>query len=239
MRAPLPIMTHAERVARAAAKAEILLKFLGGGEIYTVADIASDLLQIDRRRASACLATLCKAGAIKVETHSVNTRQLKIYGITPHGVAMANCFGAPFFELGRTNPSWINHRLDTQRMRIRAEAVGWTNWIPERALRTEKMKKIPDAVVTDLVGKRIAIEIERFAKTPKRYSELIVLYLQEIKAGKYHEVHFVSPDGIEKLIRNSFCKIETLRFNGEFLKLEEKHKVRFKFFSFNNWPEGI
>ena len=237
MRALLPKMTHAERCARAAAKQQILLEFLASGEVYTTTDIATDLLQITRRRAAACLAALERAGALKSETHSVNARQIKIYGVTPHGLAMADApASAPYFELGRTNPAWINHRLDTQRMRIHAEGASWSDWTPERALRLQSLKKIPDAVATNPAGSRIAIEIERFAKTPKRYGELICAYLQEIKSGKYEEVHFVSPPGIERLIQNAFRKVESVKFNGEIVKLEAKHFARFKFFSFSDWP---
>lgn len=230
-------MTHAERVARAQAKQQILLKFLASGEVYTTADVAADLLQLTRQRAAAALAALEKQGAIKSETRSVNARQVKIHGITPHGCAMAGVYDAAFFELGRTNASWINHRLDTQRMRVRAEAAGWFHWTPERALRSQALKKIPDAVATSPDGRVIAIEIERFCKTPKRYSELIVAYLQEIKAGKYAEVHFVCPPGVELLIQNAFNKIESVKFAGEMVRLEQKHFARFRFFSFDNWPE--
>jgi len=236
MRAPLPQMTHAQRCARAQAKAEILLNFLASGEVYTSADIAADMLQIDRRRAAATLKSLEYQGALKCETHSVNARMLRIHGITPHGLAMAGQFDGQFFELGRTNPSWINHRLEGQRMRVKAEAAGWTNWATERTLRMQNLKKVPDAVAASPAGCRVAVEIERHCKTPKRYAQLIVAYLLEIKNEKYAEVHFVSPSGIEKLIRTSFSKIKTVKFNGETVRLEEKHLARFKFFSFDQWP---
>jgi len=238
MRAPLPVMTHAQRTARAQAKAEILLKFLGSGEVYTTADIASSLLQIDRSRAAACLKSLEQAGALKSEAHEVRARVTKLFGITPHGLALAGCFDNPHFELGRTNPSWITHRLATQRMRIAAEAAGWTDWTPERAILNQglKLKKVPDAAATDPAGRRVAVEIERHCKTPKRYSEIIVAYLLEIKAGRYQEVHYVCPTGTEKLIEKSFSRIESVKFNGEVVKLEAKHRARFKFFSFDTWP---
>ena len=237
MRAPLPQMTYLERCARAQEKAELLLKFLGSGEVFTTAEVAAALLQIDRRRATACLKNLEAQGAVKSESHYVNARKIIIWGITPHGLALADCYGGQFFELSRTNSSWINHRLDIQRMRIKATMQGWTEWTTERNLRLQKLKKIPDALATNLDKNLIAVEIERFAKTPKRYGELIVTYLQEIKIGKYAEVHFVSPPGIEKLIKNSFAKIKTVKIAGETVKLESKHFSRFKFFNFNQWPE--
>lgn len=239
MRAPLPQMTHLERVARAHQKAQILLKFLGSGEVYTTSEVAADLLQIDRSRAAACMNSLEKQGALKSETHDVRARFIKAWGITPHGLAMVDAYGNPFVELGRTNGMQLEHRAASQKMRIKAEAAGWTNWTPERIVRlTPGLKKIPDAVSTNPAGSRIAIEIERHCKTPKRYAETIVSYLLEIKAGRYDEVHFVCPAGVERLIYNAFNKIKAVKFNGETVKLEEKHRARFKFYSFDQWPES-
>ncbi|MDD5395485.1 MAG: hypothetical protein PHE17_20875 [Thiothrix sp.] len=237
MRAPLPVMTHAERLARQQAKSKILLEFLSCGEVYTSTNISSELLQLSRQRTESTLKSLEKAGFLKSELHNVNARNIRIFGITPHGLAAADApAGAPFFELGRTQPGWIMHRLEGQRMRLRAENSGWRDWTPERALRAKNLKKVPDAVATMPDGRRIAIEVERYAKTPKRYAELVIAYLLEIKSGKYAEVHFVCPFGIEKLVGNAFRKIESVKFAGETVRLEQKHFARFKFFNFENWP---
>lgn len=235
----LPRMAHSERMARAAAKRQTLLEFLGSGEIYTTAPLVADLLQIDRSRAIACLKALEVAGALKSEVQYFNARAGRIYGITPHGIAIADTFDCPHFELGRTNANYVQHHLDAQRMHIAAVAAGWADWTPERMLRLQSLKKIPDAAVTNPAGARVAIEIERSAKTPKRYAEFIVLYLQEIKAGKYSEVHFVCPPTVATYVQNSFSKVESVKFNGEVVKLEAKHCARFKFFSFDNWPPKL
>lgn len=237
MTSNLPSMTHAQRMARAQAKADILLKFLGSGEVYITADVAADLLQVDRSRAAACMNSLEKKGALKSETHDVRARFVKQWGITPHGLALVDCFDSPFAELGRTNGAQLEHRAACQRMRLKAEAVGgWTDWTPDRMVRLiPGLKKVPDAIVTDHAGNRVAIEVERHVKTPKRYAEIIIAYLLEIKAGRYHEVHYVCPLGTEKLIEKSFSRIESVKLNGETVKLEDKHRARFKFFSFDNW----
>ena len=248
MRAPLPRMTYTERMARSQAKSEILLKFLGSGETFTTTDITAELLQIDRRRAAALLASLEQQAALKSESHLVSVAQpgkstkaqraMRIFGITPHGLAMADACGGQHFELGRTNSSWINHRIDSQRMRIRAESAGWTGWITERDLRLQQLKKVPDAVAVSPRGHRVAIECERHAKTPKRYAELIALYIQEIVAGKYHRVEFVCPNGVERLIKNSFKKVESVKVGGEVVRLEQKHFDRFTFHSLDTWPNA-
>ena len=232
----LPAMTHAQRMARAAEKAGTLLQFLGSGEVYTTAPIVADLLQIDRSRAIACLRALEKQGALKSEQQYFNAREQRIYGITPHGIAMADTFDCPHFELGRTNAGYIQHRLDTQRVHIAAMKAGWTDWTAERLLRMQALKKVPDAVGTDTTGKRVAIEIELNAKTPKRYAEFIVKHLLEIKAGKYAEVHFVCPATVKTYVENAFRKVVSVKFNGEVVPLEAKHRAPFRFFSFDEWP---
>lgn len=233
----LPSMTHTERCARAQEKTSILLKFLGSGEVFTTAQIAAQLWNVDRRRAAAGMRSMETRGLLKSEMHDVRAQDVCVFGITPHGLALADAYGNPRYEIGRTNGAQIEHRICGQRMRIKAEALGWTGWTPERVIRlTPNLKKIPDAAVIAPDGRRIAVEIERSIKTPKRYQEIIVAYLQEIKAGRYTEVHYVSPPGIEKLVRGTFDRIDSVKFGGEVVKLEAKHRARFRFFSFDNWP---
>lgn len=236
MRAPIPTMTHIEKMARAAAKTELLLKFLGSGEVYTTADLAGDLLQIDRRRAAALLASLEKQGFLKSEVHSVNARQLRIAGITPHGLAFVDACGGQHFELGRTNAGWIPHRLEIQRCRIAAEAAGWHDWTTERQLRDMQLKKIPDAIATDPNGQRVAIELERFAKTPKRYAEIVAAHMLQVVAEHYSRIEYVCPHGIAKLIQNSMAKVATVKVGGESVTLEDRHRARFSYHNINNWP---
>lgn len=237
MNSNLPSMTHAQRMARAAEKQHALLQFLGSGEVFTTAQIAAQLWQIDRSSASAGLRGMEKRGLLVGETKDVRAQDVRIFGITPMGIALAERFGNPFYQLGRTNGMQIEHRIAGQRMRLKAEAAGWTDWTPERVIRlTPGLKKVPDAAATSPSGLRIAIEIERSIKTPKRYAEIIVAYLLEIKAGRYAEVHYVSPPGVDRLVRGTFERCESVKFNGEIVRLEAKHRARFKFFDFNNWP---
>jgi hypothetical protein len=161
---------------------------------------------------------------------------MRLWGITPHGAAMAGQFDAPLFELGRTNPSWIHHRLDTQRMRLAAEAAGWHEWTTERNLQGKSLKKVPDAAAVDPQGQRVAIEIERHCKTAKRYQEIILAYLQEIKAGRFAQVDFVCPDGVEALVQRAFERVQSVKYQGETVLLTDAHRSRFSFSSFSAWP---
>lgn len=228
-------LSHSEKLARRDEKRDAILKFLASGEVFTTSSIVADLLQVSDRNAAMALEGLEKAMALKSETHLVNSRKTKIYGLTSHGAALAGAFDAPVFELGRANPSWIPHRLELQKLHIRAERKGWQGWTPERSLMGIGLKKVPDAGVINPSGNRVAIEFERYCKTRKRYGEIIVSYLQMIKSGHFHEVHYIMPNGLENLIKRAFAEIKTLRFGGENVEFTDKHRERFKFYSVSGW----
>lgn len=103
-------------------------------------------------------------------------------------------------------------------------------------MRDMQLKKIPDAVATDPAGQRVAIELERFAKTPKRYGDVIAAHLLQIKAGHYQRIEYVSPPSIERLIANAIGKVDAVKVNGESVRIEEKHRARFSFHCIANWP---
>ena len=107
-------------------------------------------------------------------------------------------------------------------MRIRATRENW--------------KKVPDAIAIDPHGAPVAIEIERHCKTPKRYAETIVSYIQEIKAGRFKYVVFVCPTGVEILVQKSMRKVTHVKFNGEMVEINTAHRARFKFCNFNTFP---
>ncbi len=239
-RGALPAMSHAERMTRAQDKRSALLSFLASGEVWTTPEIAAQVVGCSRRRALDALAAMERDALIASDTVSVAGRQTTLYGITPHGCAAADAFDTPHFEKGRTNPSWVEHRVAGQRMRLAAEAAGWTNWLPERALRVraaaEGWKKIPDAVGTNPAGEVVAIEIERHCKTPKRYAELWLAYIQDMKAGRFRRVAFVCPPGVEALVAKSMARVTHVKLAGELVEITDKHRARFSYFNFNNWP---
>lgn len=238
MIANIPSMSHAERTARAQAKAQTVCEFLSSGEIYSTPEIIAQLLNLDRSRAVACLKTLEKQGFVRSEEHYFEGRHQKIYGVTPQGLALADACDHPYFEGGRTNQGWVPHRLDCQRIRLKAAAAGWTGWTPERILRLDKsLKKIPDSVATNPKGARVAIEIERNVKTQKRYADLLVIYLKLIKAGKFSEVHYIAPEGIEKLLERTITNIKSVKVGSEVVQITAEHLSKFKFFSFDTWAK--
>jgi len=238
----IPAMTYAEKMARAKTKKEIILKFLASGEVFSTVNVLATLLQMSRAVVLTCLKSMINDGSIKSESHRVDAHNLLIYGITSHGLALADQLDNPYFELGRTNSNFISHRIDGQIMRLKAENMGFTDWTPERVLRLKSgnntLKKIPDALCTAPGGERCAIEIERSVKMWKRYQEIIPLYLADITSGKLAFVYYVSPDELVKRVEKTFRKVTLVKFVGESVKLEEKHFSRFKFVSFSDFCKG-
>lgn len=239
-RGALPAMTHAQRLARAEDKRSALLSFLASGEVWTVIDVAAQVMGVSRRRAMDALAAMERDHLITSETLCVASRATALYGITPHGAAVADAFDCTAFEKGRTNPSWVEHRVAGQRMRLSAEAEGWTNWTPERTIRVraaaEGWRKLPDAVATSPAGDVTAIEVERHCKTPKRYAELWLAYLQDMKANRFKRVHFVCPPGVEVLVARAMARVTHVKLNGEAVAITDAHRARFGYFNFNTWP---
>lgn len=232
----LPRMTYAERQARNEAKRLLTLRFLASSEVYTSVPIAALVMACSTSSAERTLAGLARDGALKSEVHFVQSRKLKLYGITPHGLAIAGEFDSPPFEVGRVNSAYISHHLQTQVARLNAEAAGWTDWKPGKVLHGLGLKKVPDALVLSPTGRRVAIELERHVKTQKRYAEIISSHLQSITQKNWDEVHYISTPELVLPLKNIFQKIETIPVLGERHKLEEKHRARFQFFALNDWP---
>lgn len=237
MIANIPKMSYAERQFRADQKTLAVAEFLAGGETYSTPQILAQLLQIDRSRAVALCQSMEKRGFLKSESHYIESRTQKVYGISPAGLALADLCHNPAFELGRTNSGWIPHRLDTQKIHIKAAALGWTNWTPERILKLDKsLKKLPDAAATNPQGQRIAIEIERSVKTAKRYAEVLIIYLKAIKSGTYAEVHYISPPAVAHLVERTIRSIKSVKVGGEVVQITDAHLLKFKFFTLDEWP---
>lgn len=230
-----PKMTYSQQLARAAAKRNLALDFLASGEQFFNAEIASILLSTSRSSALRTLTSMVRDGELKTEEHYLKGRKVMIYGITSHGLAMADKFDQSAFELGK-NPSYLTHHFQTQLARLKAEDQGWTDWTPGKTLHDKGLKKIPDALATSPNAKRVALEIERNIKTPKRYAEIIGAHLLGCSNKTWDEVHYLTPDGVSGRLHKLFLSIKKVNVPtlGE-LVLEPTHYNRFKFFDLSNW----
>ena len=233
---PLPNMKYLERMARAQEKRHAILQFLGSGETYTTRAVTARLLKTSEMSADRTLQALTRDGCLKTEWHQVNSRKVLIFGISAHGLALANQAIGKEFELGRTNSSYISHHLQTQKARLQAEEAGWQNWIPGKILYNQNLLKVPDALGTRPDGTLVAVEIERHIKSRKRYESIISAHLQNISQKKFDEVHYLSEGGLHIKVKAIFDAIQYIPVKGERVKLEQKHRDRFKFFDLKTWP---
>lgn len=70
----------------------------------------------------------------------------------------------------------------------------------------------------------------------KRYETIISAHLQSISQKKFDEVHYLAADGLHTKIKAIFTAIQYIPVKGERVKLEQKHRDRFKFFDLKTWP---
>lgn len=236
MHIPPPKMSYSAKQARAQAKRQLLLQFLASGEVYTVPIIAAKLMGVSQSSADRTLSSLVLAGALKFESHLINSRKTNIYGITPHGLALMDEFNKPFFQLGKTNSSYITHHLQTQQARLAAEGAGWIDWVPGKILHGKGLLKIPDAIGTSPDGIRVACEIENHIKTPRRYEEIISGHLQSVTSKHWNEIHYLTPVGLSERVQRAFEHIQSVPVKGERVSLEPRHRAAFKFFDLQDWP---
>lgn len=249
-RAKSLLRSRAEIEARRDEKRACLLEFLRT-ETFTTREIAGEVLQLQRCATTNTLDMMLAEELI--EAHQIETEMWKttVYGLTVHGAALANPPGEEFFWFlpGRLSTATLAHDLWVQKLRLRAEQSGWTNWNSGRAINrtmaTENQRtdgksqwlKVPDAVATSPTGETVALEIERTIKSPKRYQQIIFAYLQMIKNGLIFRVEYVciSPT-VSKRLPGIFQRIDHVLHAGEKLKLEERHRAKFCFHSVNEWP---
>lgn len=238
MRVPPPQLSRAEIESRALEKRQRVLDFLASGEVFTSARIVVALVNIGLRNSQRLLTSMMRDGLVAVE--KIDVLGGSVYGITPRGIALSLVDDpGPHFESGRVGALHIHHHLDCQTARLAAEAVGWREWVPDRRLAARGLRKIPDAISTAPGGAKVAVEIERTIKTPKRYSDIIVAHLQQIKASYYSHVIYVSPRGESHAVQRALKRVETVRVNGESVRLTDAHFARFLFVDLSDFPRAV
>lgn len=230
-------MSPAQRGRRSVEKKAALLGFLCSGEQWTVLPVVAELLKCSERNALRLLQKLVTEKLLKVDDCiMVYTRQ-KLYGVTDHGIAVVGLdVSMRAFGIGRTNPSYVPHHVESQLIRIRAEQAGWTDWVPGKALmvqNSQRLKKLPDSLATRPDGRRCAVEIERYVKSPKRLTDIVGAHLSQIVDKHYDVVYYFTPHA-EAQIR-AFNKIDFVVVGNQKIKLNDSHRSRFKVFDLSSW----
>lgn len=207
---------------------------------WTTPAIAGEVMQLSSRSAiNKTLSQfeeldLIRSGALDF----TYTRNLRIIGITPNGLLwcddMENTIEKATFEISRVAISTANHRLDVQKCRLKLKDKTDLEWIAENNY-PKALSYRPDAIITTQ-KKSIALELERTAKTRKRYQQIIVQHLRQINQGAYEEVHYVSTlDGFAKRLERLFFSITKVPVKGQQVMFSDELKQRFKFYQLKDW----
>lgn len=241
--------------ARVADKRQRVLSWLSS-ESYSTSEILQMLLGLSRPQAYQTLKKMERDGLVRLETVERGLQgKNTIWVITPHGATMAadpdaERFEVDYYEAGRVSPLTITHSIDCQRARLAAAASGWREWVSEKQCRSRaaaeepdmskrvKWVKVPDAIATDPAGAIVAVELERTAKTPKRYAGIVAEYLQMMHAQVIHRVDYVCPDPVlvPRLAR-IFQEVKTVKIKGQDVQITPAILSRFRFTALANWPQ--
>ena len=235
------LLNYRRRLERILEKREIILKFLRD-ETWTNVYVLQLLL--DFKSVQAVYQTLQKMerdGFVKrAEIKVFHGRPVSLWGITEMGLHYSFSLDESLetwkiFEPSKIKPIIMQHKIDLQISRVKAEQNHWTKWIPGELLgKRLKSMKIPDAVAINPHGESIAIELERTIKSRKRYMEILVSHLVQRKNGVWNKIYYLSPDkDLSARIKRAFYSIEKATHNGKKFTVTENHLKPFSFYSFN------
>lgn len=231
--------------ARGAEKTRVALRFLRE-ESWTTEAVMRELLGLrHRQNAYRSLARLERQGFIR--RHSLPLaagRALTVWGITAQGLAYAFDLDEPHrpresFQASALSPARMAHRLDLQKMRVRAQAAGWRDWAADYLCGPLKAgANYPDAVALRPDGARVAIEIERTVKSTKRYAALIVQHLLGRRNRRWDCIYYLSPTpDLARRVERIFGSIERVAHDGRRIALTAEHRAPFRFFGYDeDWP---
>ncbi|MCM8921842.1 MAG: hypothetical protein LC540_17525 [Candidatus Thiodiazotropha sp.] len=233
------LLPPAERLARTAEKRRSVLKLLRD-EIWTHITVIQELLNYQNvQNANATMRQLERDNLVRRATVDIPFgKPTTVWGITGTGLNHAfdldeQLEDRPSFEPGRIKAATLQHRIDLQLARVRAEKAGWTAWTPGHLLgKRLPGVKLPDAIATSHQGVLIAVEVERTIKSKKRYADILVSHLMQRKAGNWDKVFYLSPTlDFAARVERVFNSIETARHNGQVFTLSDQHRHPFFFFS--------
>jgi hypothetical protein len=229
-------------------KRTIILEFLAA-ETFSTTEIIGNLLDLGRIAAYRTLKAMQRADLVKlyeIEYELAQRGKQTIWGLTPTGALLAadlNDFKVDYYEAGRVALATMAHSIAIQRVKVVGIKKGWSDWISSRKMKQLAQKnksvwlQIPDAFATSPSGKKVAFEIERTVKTPKRYDSILSNYAQMFLDKSVDEVIYICPEKIAKRLEILFSKVGKVIINGKEYPVHENVRKRILFLSFNQWNE--
>lgn len=236
------ISSKVERDRIRAEKEAKILSFLLE-ERFSTALVLAQLLNMTTNGAQRILKRMDESGLIKSHTvdFELSAWNQKIWGLTPTGTLLATDDDVNFFEVGRTKPITIAHSLALQRVKVLALSQAWSEWessskmLQNANLSRSTWLQVPDAVAISPKGRKIAIELERTVKTPKRYVEILANYAEMMSMSVIDEVIYVCPAQLTARLERLFHRIEKIIFKGKVIPTPEGLLRRFYFISYEEW----
>lgn len=240
------ISSKAEQDRIKAEKQSKILSFLLD-EHFSTSTVLALLLNMTPNGVQRTLRRMEKAELIKAHTvdFELSSWNLKVWGLTPTGALLATDMSESlkFFEVGRIKPITIAHSLALQRVKVLSLSCGWDHWeSSSRMLKKANESRstwvqIPDAVAHSPKGRKVAIELERTVKTPKRYVEILANYAEMISMGVVDEVIYVCPEQLTARLERLFHRIEKIIFKGKVIPTPAGLLERFYFSSYEDWEQ--
>lgn len=241
----LPISTWIAKVNRQREKHYRITQWLSDFEIFTTVAIVAQLLGVSLSSSRRALEQLVKAGMLISEDHFIDGHSVKIYGITHSGLIASEAdIEAPYFERGKIKSHYIQHKFETQRIRIIAEKMG-AFFIPERKIRIDQkgLKKIPDGIMSIYLndmrvpGNRICVEVEREPKIARRLNVVNKNYLHAMEIDEQIDcVLYLYP---QKYLNGAIKLMQRIEQPECPAGLETLRPYRYMFGSLENFPHGI
>lgn len=228
---------QSQRVLIEAKRAKVLswLK----AEMFSSAPILGEMLGFGRAGTHKTLKDMERDDLLTQVEVEAGAGTMKIWGLTPHGSAMATDPDDEdpdwsYFEPGRVSPLSIGHALAVQRIRLALTAQGWTDWRSDRQCHKLALAKIPDALARDPDGLLVAVEVERTLKTAKRYQAIMAEYLQISSAGTIDRIQYICPKpGMASRLQRLLTSVEYVVVQSKRIALRPEHYEKFSFHDFS------
>jgi Mn-dependent DtxR family transcriptional regulator len=225
--------------ARRAEKEKIILNLLKD-ERFSTARLIGVLLSTKRTATFETVKRMEKNGLL-IQGQVDDKR---VWGLTPAGAFLADEDGkCRHFDPKRISAITLKHDLAVQRAKISAMAMGWSHFLAERTLRQMAVKErttwlqVPDALAVSPRGRKVAFEVERTAKTPKRYKAIFDSYCQMLADRTIQEVVYVCFEDICPRLERLFLKIETMTVDGKIHSFSDSFRKRFHFVTCDGWED--
>lgn len=216
----------------------MLLEFLKD-ETYTNAENIMRLLGVKSHKSLYPLVNKMQAMNLLVKAEFKDyMRSYSLWGITRDGIAQVlkeEDINVPvWFQPSRLSAWGMAHHLEKQKARIILERKGCQFWENcdrgEFSAEYQKLKHRPDGIITFPSGAKVAIEVERKIKTPKRYSSIMAVHLVQRSKQTWHYIYYILPDELtKKRIEKIFNDIKEISVQSSRVQITEQHRSIFRF----------